>query len=1394
MCNIFGKFSCLLVCLLIISIKTFAVIAYPYPIDVKQSDGTTLKVQLKGDEKVNWAKTMDNYTLLRNKIGDFVYAISDKNGGIDVSDVIAHNPDERSKEELDFLSHIEKSLFFSAEQISLKKQVWNIQEDFNRLKNKNLKLLDSVEHYKMIVILMGYQDKAFTTPKQNIIDLFNQVGYSANGHQGSVHDYFDASSFGKLDVEATVVGPFTSAYNMTYYASNAQALIIEAVNAANPYINYAEYTNGDGNYVSCVYVIYAGFAASDAAYGTIWPHRSWISPYFVDGVYVRDYACSSEKGNYANANEPLTIGTICHEFGHVLGLPDMYYTDYSPDSWDIMAAGNYNNGSRTPPLWNAYERSTRGYIDFDTFNFNGSITLPPLSSTNKAFIAKKNNTEYFIFENRQKENFDWALPGHGLLIWKINYTYSWILNGHPLGHDYDLIEANGEYQSRAADPFPGTYNHTSFTPTSVPNSNWQDGTSSGISLTDIMENTQTSNIIFNYNFNYAGYPTVVTQGINYVNSDSINVAASVVNNVLTVTEKGVCYSTSSTPNISSKVVYSGVNTAFNVDITGLQPSTTYYVRAYAKVNTQVVYGETMKVITPCRVETLYPLTISFEDEENRDCITMESKRFLFNSWRYVDSVVIDENTNIIANEGNKFAFVKNETSDIIGQDIKLLLPPVDISVLSQPVLKFDHIQRSKDGNQDNLKVYYKANLSDSWSLLATYTQHTTNWTEKSINLPNKSTNYYIAFEALLKGGYGECVDNIRIIDDDLTAYPVVQTNTYTELMDISFKVSGNVVSNGNTPLIEKGICYGTSPNPTIIADKKVTTTGTLGSFDLLLNNLTPSTVYYVRAYARNSGLVSYGQDIIVTTRCQRVEDFPYSPSITSNDTLCIEKEQGWTIDNGAYKFSAFSGVSAKLLLPIFNLQNRGSNKLKFSYRQPDNAGAIDTLKIYNKVGISSSWQLLKTFNTATSQWVEDSVNLSAAADNYFIAFEGVAANGYNIYIKDVNIQSILLIPIVTTLSPTLATYNSISTGGDVVYEGVTDVTARGICYATYSLPTISDTKVNSGDGLGNYNLTISNLQPLTTYYIRAFAQNSYGTSYGQEYIMTTLPVPVENNIISCSRTESCSGYALGQIMGSLPSGGTGTFEYSWQTKINDGEWESPGTNNMEHYQHYDAGIVQTPDTNIYIKSFRRIVTSGFASDTSNVITITIYPATRGGNVFIVRNKDIRDTLELGDTIAMELRVNIGNVLYWQRHKEGYHWQNLDNTSGLVLIKDCPQETGHWYYRAVVQSGICNVDTSGSNDVYIKNKVGLDNIHLDNTLLINITPNPSNGELQININKSELVDISLTTFLGQLVIEKKSFMLKQGANDFDVKNLKNGHYILRISNKNFNWQDTLIIIK
>lgn len=1396
------EFWVLILLMITINLKSFSAPAYPHPLDFIQSDRSTVTVVLKGDEKVNWAKSLDGFTLMRADNGDFVYAISDGKGGMIPSDVIYHNIADRNTEEIAFTANLDKNLFYSQEQISYLKQLWAAYSDFEQQIGQSKSSSQNIENYKMVVILMSYADFPFSTPREEVDALFNQVGYSVNGHQGSIHDYFFASSAGKLNVEATVVGPYTAANNLNYYGENypgtntdmrARDLVIEAVEFANAELDFSEFTNGEGDHVSCVYVLYAGHsAASGGASYTIWPHRSVLyNPYAVDGVYVYNYGVSSELGGSSYYSEPLTIGTICHEFSHVLGQADYYDTDYEEQGsfadhgeWDLMCSGNYNNGGKCPPLWSAHEREVRGYITIEELTTLGSNTLPPLYSDNKAYKMTVSPTEYFILENRQKVGWDYYLPGHGMLIFHINKNVAgWNSNcANCIGTNpgMDLEEANSSSYSRAGNPFPGTSNNTNFTDTSTPNSKTISGANLNRPITNIAENTTTKNITFIYGDTDATRPVVTTVSAEGF-SESINVTASVSNGQsLNIIERGVCFSdTTSVPTIlcSTNIATTSTNN-YTVSLNNLNENTEYFVRAYAKTADKVGYGEIIKVRTNCMQLIDIPFVESFE-QNNLNCWGHEYGIFVSNKWTVTDSAY--ENGAIAsAASGSKWAFIRSDWTN--GTQItKLVTPPLNLVNISQAKLKFHYAQKAKSNKQDNLKVYYKTSSNSSWVLLNSYTSNKSTWTEVVIDLPNTSENYFIAFEANLKGGYGICLDGLEIYEADASAFPVVNTLSFDKLTDVSVEISSSLTSNGNNAVSELGICYATHSMPTI--EDNVIETPIANQYTLDMLSLEPNTTYYVRAFAKNIGHLSYGEELQITTKCERIGSYPYT--VSAEENLCLEIN-GWNYssETSAYTFSSsVSGTNDMLVLPIFMLENFEGASICFDRKQPLSATSeTDTLKILYKSNVEQEWQTLSVISTAANDFTRDSISLINTSGEYFIAFEGIS-NTSSIELKNIVVNAILQIPMVTTNQPVLATYNSINVSGSVPYEGLGNVTSKGICWSNEPNPTIDDNVITLGQGLGDFNGTMNNLQENTNYYIKAFATNSYGTAYGEEYMVTTPYTPIFNNTISEDQ-QICEGIVANTLEGSTPTGGNGvTYEYQWIMSTDSITWIESTMSSLATGR--DLEMRQLFSTTY----FRRIVYSGFVSDTSNTVTITIDPSTRGGNVFLV-SEDPRS----GQELRLQLRAYLGDILYWEKRKEGFNWETIENSQDSVYFTDIPPQDGLWDYRAVVKSGNCEEKTSGYITINVQMGVGLDNIeNTENS--IKLIPNPSDGNicLQSNVDLSN-VKIEVVSMEGKIMLALNNTNIQYGENNFNFSDLRTGSYIIKVSSEHIKWETIMIINK
>lgn len=361
---------------------------------------------------------------------------------------------------------------------------------------------------RFLVVMVEFANKAFTaTASRDEIDrMFNAHGYDTLGGTGSVADYYRDNSAGQFDPIFDVVGPVRLSHDYAYYGSGsddsrAGLMVIEACQAIDGEINFADYDLDGNGEVDTIYFIYAGKGEADGGDAdTIWPHSWNLSDQdralALDGVDIQGYACSPELDGSAKLNG---MGTPCHEFAHVLGLPDLYCTNsyvecLHPYDFSLMARGNYLNDGRTPPALSAYERYELGWLTPRELSHPLNVTLDAITASNDACrIATERTNEYFLFENRQNSGWDTYLPAHGMLVWHIDYNANiWDrnrVNATPSHQYVDIVEANGAttYKNEQGFTFPGASRVTSFGPDTRPALVSWSGTRIDLPITEIAE-------------------------------------------------------------------------------------------------------------------------------------------------------------------------------------------------------------------------------------------------------------------------------------------------------------------------------------------------------------------------------------------------------------------------------------------------------------------------------------------------------------------------------------------------------------------------------------------------------------------------------------------------------------------------------------------------------------------------------------------------------------------------------------------------------------------------------------------------------------------------------------------------------------------------------------------
>lgn len=347
-----------------------------------------------------------------------------------------------------------------------------------------------------LVILVNFRDVKFTheDPQAVYQDFFNKRGYTEYGMTGSVSDYFIAQSYGKFELDFDVVGPYTLTKAMGAYGAPSEygghdsdpgAMVEEACKMADDDVYFRNYDWDEDGQVDQVYVIYAGYGENyGAPANTIWPHESVLySELTLDYVKISTYACSCELSGTSGTDLD-GIGTACHEFSHCLGLPDFYDTSTSGNNfamsyWDLMSAGSYNNDSRTPAGYTAYERWVSGWLEPTELTEETKVKgMKPLVEAPEAYILynEANRNEFYLLENRQPVGFDAGLYGHGMLVVHVDYDKDmWASNNVNTDASHQrmtIIAADGSYQnsrtSLEGDPFPGSKGKTALTDDSSP--------------------------------------------------------------------------------------------------------------------------------------------------------------------------------------------------------------------------------------------------------------------------------------------------------------------------------------------------------------------------------------------------------------------------------------------------------------------------------------------------------------------------------------------------------------------------------------------------------------------------------------------------------------------------------------------------------------------------------------------------------------------------------------------------------------------------------------------------------------------------------------------------------------------------------------------------------------
>jgi len=345
---------------------------------------------------------------------------------------------------------------------------------------------------------------------------YERLLFGEGGIEKSQRDYYLENSYGKLDVVGDVYGWYTLPNTYQYYGAgsyglcsacyprNARGLVEDAIRLANADVDFSLYDNDgpdgipssgdDDGYVDALFIVHSGPTYEETGIPDYIISHEWTLavPFDVDGVRVYVYSMEAENSK---------LGAFCHEFAHVLGLPDLYdrdYDSYALDLWSLMGSGLWLRGGNSPSHLDAWSKVKLGFVEPEVLERNRSgVTLPPVETSPVIYKLWKNGIagkEYFLLENRENIGFDFPLPGSGLLIYHVDETVR--NNDNELRYMVALDQADGNFDlerrqfakqfgADAGDPFPGWSHNTNFTGFTTPNSLSKDRQDVEVRVTDI---------------------------------------------------------------------------------------------------------------------------------------------------------------------------------------------------------------------------------------------------------------------------------------------------------------------------------------------------------------------------------------------------------------------------------------------------------------------------------------------------------------------------------------------------------------------------------------------------------------------------------------------------------------------------------------------------------------------------------------------------------------------------------------------------------------------------------------------------------------------------------------------------------------------------------------------
>jgi immune inhibitor A len=391
----------------------------------------------------------------------------------------------------------------------------------NRLKDES--------NLETVTILMQFPDNRADSlahsPARFDSMLYSTGVYDGQQYrEGSLNDYWLECSYGNYHVRGGVGGDrwFMSTYNYSryydgnYMLSTGRQLARENVQQVDAYVDFSQFDlNQDGHIPAC-FMVHAGADGSDNGNDSCcWSHAISGFGYVTnDGVTIDGVTNVPEFAMVTESRETTMccIAVMCHEMGHLVGLPDLYdgyRDDWGPGYWSLMSYGAWGAGGNTP--WSpshpdAWCLNEAGFVTPTVVTTNlYDVHIPPVEDEPVVYKAWRRGTDRdtcFYLENRQQKGFDTPLPGHGLAIWHIDPAQNNMWNYVDLEEDSTFhLDSGFQYRpdphvyhqemGDTSDLLPGNWNRVVFDSASKPSSKDRTNHSTGVCVENIHESGDT---------------------------------------------------------------------------------------------------------------------------------------------------------------------------------------------------------------------------------------------------------------------------------------------------------------------------------------------------------------------------------------------------------------------------------------------------------------------------------------------------------------------------------------------------------------------------------------------------------------------------------------------------------------------------------------------------------------------------------------------------------------------------------------------------------------------------------------------------------------------------------------------------------------------------------------